>query len=68
MLAGFTNFSKQMYDTLLYLRSINVVHRDLKPSNIIISDRPVLIDFGIAQNIMMIQLLVQGWLPAHLVI
>jgi len=44
--------AEQLGAALLALETAGIVHRDIKPSNIIVSDNgPVLIDFGIAQEL-----------------
>ncbi|QPK93984.1 protein kinase [Actinomyces sp. zg-332] len=43
-------FAEELYATIRYLHDKSIIHRDLKPSNVIVADRPVLIDFGIAQK------------------
>lgn len=43
---------KNLYSTLNYIHSKNIIHADINPSNIIISDNiPIIFDFGISQNI-----------------
>lgn len=43
---------EKLEQALRCVHELGVVHRDLKPSNVMIADsRPVLIDFGIAQDI-----------------
>lgn len=43
---------EKLAQALRCVHELGVVHRDLKPSNVMIADsRPVLIDFGIAQDV-----------------
>ena len=52
---------EKLADALRSVHELGVVHRDLKPSNVMLSDsRPVLIDFGIAQDINATRLTQQG--------
>ncbi|RLE85168.1 MAG: hypothetical protein DRJ41_01750 [Thermoprotei archaeon] len=39
---------KQVADAIAYMHSRGVVHGDIKPRNVIVSERPVIIDFGTA--------------------
>lgn len=49
----FKNFLfKNLFLTLSYIHSKNIIHADINPSNIIICDNnPIIFDFGISQNI-----------------
>lgn len=53
-----TPFFTQLFDGLNALLSKNLVHRDLKPNNIRVrpNDSPVIIDFGLARHLSMIDL------------
>ena len=47
---GLRRLAYGMAEALAAIHAAGVVHRDLKPSNVMLTDdRPVVIDFGIAQ-------------------
>lgn len=47
-LAHLKRYMRQLLETLARLHSLGIIHRDIKESNALMSDRVVVIDFGLA--------------------